>query len=163
MTRPTSWSASPPRQTWTSSTKSRPIVRPAKCAVLITEEDRSLVTKLDAANHYRVPFGECHQLGGGGVGQGGGHRPGSSLPSARPPCSRWPSMCCARPRTRAFHEPVGSLPVPVFLKDPMLQVMAQVWSCFGNETEADAFAEANGLRHQGFARRLPSASRLALG
>lgn len=114
-----------------------------KCAVLITGQDRSLVTKLDAANHFTPAHLDVAENW-------------SLVESAKVFYSSGFFLTVSPDSMLKVAEHAGAsgknfamnLSAPFlcqFFKEPMLKVMAVSDIVFGNETEADAFAEANGL------------------
>jgi len=111
-----------------------------KCAVLITGQDRSLVTKLDAANHFTTAHLEDKEnwalVEGAKVFYSSGFfltvSPDSMLKVAEH----------AGVTGKHFAMNLSAPFLAQFFKDPMLKVMAHSDIVFGNETEADAFAES---------------------
>ncbi len=114
-----------------------------KCAVLITGQERSLVTKLDAANHFNVSHLEDKANW-------------ALVEAAKVFYSSGFFLTVSPDSMLKVAEHVGSTPgkrfgmnlsapfLCEFFKEPMLKVMAHADIVFGNETEADSFAKANG-------------------
>jgi len=113
-----------------------------KCAVLITGQDRSLVTKLDAANHFTTAHLDNKDnwalVEAAKVFYSSGFfltvSPDSMLKVAKH----------AGETGKHFGMNLSAPFLAQFFKEPMLKVMAHSDIVFGNETEADAFAEAMG-------------------
>jgi len=113
-----------------------------KCAVLITGQDRSLVTKLDAANHFTTAHFDDKDNW-------------AMVESAKVVYSSGFFLTVSPDSMLKVAEHAGNngkhfamnLSAPFlcqFFKDPMLKVMAHADIVFGNETEADEFANSNG-------------------
>lgn len=108
-----------------------------KCAVLITGQERSLVTKLDAANHFTVdhldPNWEVVKAAKAYYSSGFflTVSPDSMLKVAQ--------HAVAEGKTFAMNLSAEFL--SQFFSEPMLKVMAFSKIVFGNETEAAAFSE----------------------
>ncbi len=108
-----------------------------KCAVLITDLNRSLVTKLDAANHFTVEHLEpnwsavesakCYYSSGFFLTVS----PESMLKVAK----------YAAENGKTFAINLSAPFLPAFFLDPMLKVLAYSELLFGNESEAEAFSE----------------------
>lgn len=112
-----------------------------KCAVLITGQDRSLVTKLDAANHYTLAHLEEEE-----------HwkcvEEAKVYYSAGFFLTVCPDAMLKVSRHAADNDKIYALNLSApflcqFFKEPMLKVLAYADIVFGNETEAEAFAEQN--------------------
>jgi len=114
-----------------------------RCAVLITGQDRSLVTKLDAANHYTEEHLNDPEnwklVENAKVFYSAGFfltvSPGSMLKVAKHANATGKTYCM-------------NLSAPFlceFFKAPMLEVMEFADIVFGNEDEAETFGKANGL------------------
>ena len=113
-----------------------------KCAVLITGQDRSLVTKLDAANHFTTAHLEDKDNWAMVEAAKVFYSSGFFLTVS--PDSMLKVAQHAGTTGKHFAMNLSAPFLCQFFKDPMLKVMAHADIVFGNETEADAFAEAMG-------------------
>lgn len=112
-----------------------------KCAVLITGENRSLVTKLDAANHYTTEHLEAadnwKMVGSAKVYYSSGFfltvSPDSMLKVSKH----------AADNDKIYTMNLSAPFLCQFFKDPMMKVLAYSDIVFGNETEAEAFSETH--------------------
>lgn len=114
-----------------------------KCAVLITGQDRSLVTKLDAANHFTT--GHLDEKANWELVKAAKifYSSGFFL-TVSPDSMLKVAQHAGSTEGKHFAMNLSAPFLCQFFKDPMLKVMAHADIVFGNETEADAFAEANG-------------------
>jgi len=113
-----------------------------KCAVLITGQDRSLVTKLDAANHFTTAHLEDKDNWALVEAAKVFYSSGFFLTVS--PDSMVKVAQHAGLTGKHFAMNLSAPFLCQFFKDPMLKVMAHANIVFGNETEADAFGEAMG-------------------
>ena len=114
-----------------------------KCAVLITGQDRSLVTKLDAANHFTPAHLEDKDNWALVEGAKIFYSSGFFL-TVSPDSMLKVAQHAGSSAGKHFAMNLSAPFLSQFFKDPMMKVMAHADIVFGNETEADAFAEANG-------------------
>ena len=113
-----------------------------RCAVLITGHDRSLVTKLDAANHFTVDHLEKPEnwevVEKAKVYYSAGFfitvSPDSMLKVAKHASQHVQKRFCVN---------LSAPFICQFFKDPLNQVLEYADIVFGNESEADAYAENN--------------------
>jgi len=113
-----------------------------KCAVLITGQDRSLVTKLDAANHFTTAHLDDKENWALVEAAKVFYSSGFFLTVSPESMLRVAGHAGATGKHFAMNLSAPFLvQVPIF-KDRMLEVMAHSNIVFGNETEADAFGEA---------------------
>merc|ERR1719222_264089 len=113
-----------------------------RCAVLITGHDRSLVTKLDAANHFTVDHLEKPEnwevVEKAKVYYSAGFfitvSPDSMLKVAKHASEHVDKRFCVN---------LSAPFICQFFKDPLNQVLEYADIVFGNESEADAYAENN--------------------
>lgn len=111
-----------------------------KCAVLITGQERSLVTKLDAANHFTPDHLEPNW----GVVEAAKIYYSSGFFLTVSPDSMVKVAEHAVAEGKIFAMNLSAPFLPQFFSEPMLKVMALSGLVFGNETEAAAFAEKQG-------------------
>jgi len=113
-----------------------------KCAVLITGQDRSLVTKLDAANHFTPAHLDDKDNWALVEAAKVFYSSGFFLTVSPESMLKVAGHAGANGKHFAMNLSAPFLvQVPIF-KDRMLEVMAHSDIVFGNETEADAFGEA---------------------
>lgn len=113
-----------------------------KCAVLITGQDRSLVTKLDAANHFTPAHFEDKD--NWALVESAKIYYSSGFFLTVSPDSMIKVAEHAGNHGKHFAMNLSAPFLAQFFKDPMLKVMAHADIVFGNETEADEFANSNG-------------------
>lgn len=114
-----------------------------KCAVLITGQDRSLVTKLDAANHFTTAHLEDKENWALVEAAKVYYSSGFFL-TVSPDSMLKVAEHAGKTEGKHFAMNLSAPFLSQFFKDPMMKVMAHSDIVFGNETEADAFGEANG-------------------
>jgi len=112
-----------------------------KCAVLITGQDRSLVTNLEAANHFTVDHldaadnwavvEECKVYYSAGFFL-------TVCPAAMVRVAKYASE-----NGKYFAFNLSAPFIPEFFKDPLMEVLPYANLVFGNESEADVFARVN--------------------
>lgn len=110
-----------------------------KCAVLITGQDRSLVTKLDAANHFTPDHLEPNW----DVVEKAKYFYSSGFFLTVSPDSMVKVGQHAAKAGKVFAMNLSAPFLSQFFSEPMARVMAYANIVFGNETEAEAFAEKN--------------------
>lgn len=114
-----------------------------RCAVLITGQDRSLVTKLDAANHFNVSHLEEGDNWKVVEKAKAVYSAGFFLTVSVESMVKVGKYCAANHRTYCMNL---SAPFLIqFFKDQMLSVMPYADIVFGNETEAATFSEVFNL------------------
>jgi len=114
-----------------------------RCAVLITGQDRSLVTKLDAANHFNVSHLEDSKNWKVVEAAKAVYSAGFFLTVSVDSMLKVGKYCAASNRTYCLNL---SAPFLIqFFKDQMMSVMPYADIVFGNETEAATFAETFNL------------------
>lgn len=114
-----------------------------RCAVLITGQDRSLVTKLDAANHFTVSHLEDPANWSVVEAAQAVYSAGFFLTVSVESMLKVGKFCSSTNRTYCVNL---SAPFLIqFFKDQMLSVLPFADIVFGNETEAATFAEVMGL------------------
>lgn len=114
-----------------------------RCAVLITGQDRSLVTKLDAANHFNVSHLEDSKNWKVVESAKAVYSAGFFLTVSVDSMLKVGKYCAASNRTYCLNL---SAPFLIqFFKDQMMSVMPFADIVFGNETEAATFAETFNL------------------
>jgi len=114
-----------------------------RCAVLITGQDRSLVTKLDAANHFTVEHLEDAKNWKVVETAKAVYSAGFFLTVSVDSMLKVGKYCAANNKTYCFNL---SAPFLIqFFKDQMMSVMPYADIVFGNETEALTFAESFNL------------------
>jgi adenosine kinase len=114
-----------------------------RCAVLITGQDRSLVTKLDAANHFTVAHLEDAKNWKVVEEAKAIYSAGFFLTVSVESMVKAGKYCAANNRTYCLNL---SAPFLIqFFKDQMMSVMPYADIVFGNETEAATFAETFSL------------------
>jgi len=113
-----------------------------KCAVLITGQDRSLVTKLDAANHFTTAH--LDDKSNWALVEGAKVVYSSGFFLTVSPDSMIKVAEHAGVTGKHFAMNLSAPFLAQFFKEPMLKVMAHSDIVFGNETEADEFANSNG-------------------
>jgi len=113
-----------------------------KCAVLITGQDRSLVTKLDAANHFTTAHLDVAENWALVESAKIFYSAGFFLTVC--PDAMLKVAQHAQAANKNFCMNLSAPFLCEFFKDPMLKVMAHTDIVFGNETEADAFGKAMG-------------------
>jgi len=114
-----------------------------RCAVLITGQDRSLVTKLDAANHFTVSHLENAENWKVVERAQTVYSAGFFLTVSLDSMMKVGKHCAANNKTYCLNL---SAPFLVqFFKDQMMSVMPYADVVFGNETEAATYAEVHGL------------------
>lgn len=114
-----------------------------RCAVLITGQDRSLVTKLDAANHFNVSHLEESKNWKVVESAKAVYSAGFFLTVSVDSMLKVGKYCAASNRTYCLNL---SAPFLIqFFKDQMMSVMPFADIVFGNETEAATFAETFNL------------------
>jgi len=114
-----------------------------RCAVLITGQDRSLVTKLDAANHFDVSHLENSKNWQAVESAQAVYSAGFFLTVSVDSMIKVGKFCAANNRTYCLNL---SAPFLIqFFKDQMMSVMPYADIVFGNETEAATFAEVFNL------------------
>jgi len=114
-----------------------------RCAVLITGQDRSLVTKLDAANHFTVSHLEDAANWAVVEAAQTVYSAGFFLTVSVDSMIKVGKFCSSTNRTYCLNL---SAPFLIqFFKDQMLSVMPYADIVFGNETEAATYAEVMGL------------------
>jgi len=114
-----------------------------RCAVLITDQNRSLVTKLDAANHFTVSHLEEETNWELVKTAKVVYSAGFFLTVSVDSMLRVAKYCAQNNRTYCLN-----LSAPFlcqFFKDQMSSVLPFTDIIFGNETEAAAYAEVNNL------------------
>jgi len=114
-----------------------------RCAVLITGQDRSLVTKLDAANNFTVAHLEVPDNWALVKSAKTVYSAGFFLTVSTESMLKVAKECAANNRTYCLN-----LSAPFlcqFFKDQMDSVLPFTDIVFGNETEAAAYAEAHSL------------------
>ena len=114
-----------------------------RCAVLITGQDRSLVTKLDAANHFTVDHLDDGKNWKTVETAQVVYSAGFFLTVSVDSMLKVGKYCAANNRTYCLNL---SAPFLIqFFKDQMMSVMPYADIVFGNETEAATFADAFNL------------------
>jgi len=114
-----------------------------RCAVLITGQDRSLVTKLDAANHYTAKHLDDAANWKVVEAAQAVYSAGFFLTVSVESMIKVGKFCAANNRTYCLNL---SAPFLIqFFKDQMMSVMPYADIVFGNETEAATYAEAFNL------------------
>merc|ERR1712241_1384856 len=114
-----------------------------RCAVLITGQDRSLVTKLDAANHFTIAHLEDAKNWKVVEAAKAVYSAGFFLTVSVDSMLKVGKYCAANNKTYCFNL---SAPFLIqFFKDQMMSVMPYADIVFGNETEALTFAESFNL------------------
>jgi len=114
-----------------------------RCAVLITGQDRSLVTKLDAANHFTISHLEDPKNWQAVEAAKAVYSAGFFLTVSVDSMIKVGKFCAANNRTYCLNL---SAPFLIqFFKDQMMSVMPYADIVFGNETEAATFAEVFNL------------------
>ena len=114
-----------------------------RCAVLITGQDRSLVTKLDAANHFTVDHLDDGKNWKTVETAKVVYSAGFFLTVSVDSMLKVGKYCAANNRTYCLNL---SAPFLIqFFKDQMMSVMPYADIVFGNETEAATFADAFNL------------------
>ncbi len=111
-----------------------------KCAVLITGQERSLVTKLDAANHFTVDHLEPNWSM---VEKAKAYYSSGFFLTVSPE-SMLKVAQHAVDNGKIFAMNLSAPFLPQFFSEPMEKVMALSAIVFGNETEAEAFSEKHG-------------------
>jgi adenosine kinase len=114
-----------------------------RCAVLITGQDRSLVTKLDAANHFTVSHLEEEDNWSLVTKAKCVYSAGFFLTVSVESMLKVAKFCSQNNRTYCLN-----LSAPFlcqFFKDQMFSVLPFTDIVFGNETEAATYAEVNNL------------------
>merc|ERR1712226_831432 len=114
-----------------------------RCAVLITGQDRSLVTKLDAANHFTVDHLDDGKNWKTVESAKVVYSAGFFLTVSVDSMLKVAKNCAARDKTYCIN-----LSAPFlcqFFKDQMASVLPFTDIVFGNETEAAAYAEFNNI------------------
>jgi len=114
-----------------------------RCAVLITGTERSLVTKLDAANHFTVSHLEVPDHWALVKAAKTVYSAGFFLTVSPESMLKVAKECAAHNRTYCLN-----LSAPFlcqFFKDKMASVLPFTDIVFGNETEAAAYSEAHSL------------------
>lgn len=115
-----------------------------RCAVLITGQDRSLVTKLDAANHFTVSHLENSANWEVVTDAQTVYSAGFFLTVSVESMLKVGKFCAETNRTYCLNL---SAPFLIqFFKDQMMSVMPYADIVFGNETEATTFAEVHNLQ-----------------
>lgn len=114
-----------------------------RCAVLITGQERSLVTKLDAANHFTVAHLEDANNWKVVEEAKAVYSAGFFLTVSVESMVKVGKFCAANNRTYCINL---SAPFLIqFFKDQMMSVMPYADIVFGNETEAATYAEVFNL------------------
>ena len=114
-----------------------------RCAVLITGQDRSLVTKLDAANHFTVDHLDEPANWKVVEGARAVYSAGFFLTVSVESMLKVGKFCAENNKTYCLNL---SAPFLIqFFKDQMMSVMPYADIVFGNETEALTFAETFNL------------------
>merc|ERR1711972_29055 len=114
-----------------------------RCAVLITGQDRSLVTKLDAANHFTIAHLEDAKNWKVVEAARAVYSAGFFLTVSVDSMLKVGKYCAANNKTYCLNL---SAPFLIqFFKDQMMSVMPYADIVFGNETEALTFAESFNL------------------
>jgi len=114
-----------------------------RCAVLITGQDRSLVTKLDAANHFTVDHLEEAKNWKVVESAKAVYSAGFFLTVSVDSMLKVGKYCAANNKTYCLNL---SAPFLIqFFKDQMMSVMPYADIVFGNETEAATFGDAFNL------------------
>jgi len=114
-----------------------------RCAVLITGQDRSLVTKLDAANHFNVSHLENATNWKVVEGAEVVYSAGFFLTVSVESMLKVAKYCAANNRTYCLNL---SAPFLIqFFKDQMMSVIPYADIVFGNETEAATYADVFNL------------------
>jgi len=114
-----------------------------RCAVLITGQDRSLVTKLDAANHFTASHLEDAKNWKVVEAAKAVYSAGFFLTVSVDSMLKVGKYCAANNKTYCLNL---SAPFLIqFFKDQMMSVMPYADIVFGNETEALTFAETFNL------------------
>merc|ERR1712183_97218 len=117
-----------------------------RCAVLITGQDRSLVTKLDAANHFTVAHLEEPDNWKVVEAAKAVYSAGFFLTVSVDSMLKVGKFCAENNKTYCLNL---SAPFLIqFFKDQMMSVMPYADIVFGNETEALTFAESFNLGTQ---------------
>lgn len=112
-----------------------------RCAVLITGQDRSLVTKLDAANHYNVSHLEEEANWDAVKAAQVVYSAGFFLTVSVDSMLKVSKHCAANNKTYCLNL---SAPFLIqFFKDQMMSVIPFADIIFGNETEAATYAEVH--------------------
>jgi len=114
-----------------------------RCAVLITGQERSLVTKLDAANHFSISHLENADNWKLAEKSEVIYSAGFFLTVSVDSMLKAAKMCSAKNKTYCMN-----LSAPFlcqFFKDQMMSVLPFTDIVFGNETEAAAYAESQSL------------------
>jgi len=114
-----------------------------RCAVLITGQERSLVTKLDAANHFNVSHLEVEDNWNLVSKANLVYSAGFFLTVSLDSMLKVAKHCAASNKTYCIN-----LSAPFlcqFFKDQMMSVLPFTDVVFGNETEAAAYAEVHNL------------------
>jgi len=114
-----------------------------RCAVLITGQERSLVTKLDAANHFTVSHLEDADNWKLVEKAQVVYSAGFFLTVSVDSMLKVGKHCAAKDKTYCIN-----LSAPFlcqFFKDQMMSVLPFTDIVFGNETEAEAYAESQNL------------------
>merc|ERR1711983_9404 len=114
-----------------------------RCAVLITGQDRSLVTKLDAANHFTIAHLEDAKNWKVVEATKAVYSAGFFLTVSVDSMLKVGKYCAANNKTYCLNL---SAPFLIqFFKDQMMSVMPYADIVFGNETEALTYAETFNL------------------
>jgi adenosine kinase len=114
-----------------------------RCAVLITGQDRSLVTKLDAANHFTVSHLENAENWSVVEKAQTIYSAGFFLTVSVESMLKVAKFCAANNRTYCMNL---SAPFLIqFFKDQMMSILPYTDIVFGNETEAATYAEVHNL------------------
>lgn len=117
-----------------------------RCAVLITGHDRSLVTKLDAANHFTVSHLEDEANWSVVAGADTVYSAGFFLTVSVDSMIKAAKHCAETNKTYCMNL---SAPFLIqFFKDQMMSVLPYADIVFGNETEAATFAEVHNLENK---------------
>lgn len=114
-----------------------------RCAVLITGQERSLVTKLDAANHFNVSHLENPDNWKLVEKAQVVYSAGFFLTVSVDSMLKVAKHCAAKNKTYCMNLSAPFL--SQFFKDQMMSVLPFTDMVFGNETEAAAYAESQSL------------------
>jgi len=114
-----------------------------RCAVLITGQERSLVTKLDAANHFNVSHLENADNWKLVEKAQVVYSAGFFLTVSVDSMLKVAKHCAAKNKTYCMNLSAPFL--SQFFKDQMMSVLPFTDMVFGNETEAAAYAESQSL------------------
>lgn len=118
-----------------------------KCAVLITNNDRSMVTDLKAANEFKLEFLEKPEIWPIVAAAKNYYVGGYFLTVSPPSALKIAKHACES--DKVFSLNLSAPFIPQFFKDPLASLLPYVDILFGNETEAQAFADSNDFKTTG--------------